>query len=112
MRIHIIGELSEGAVATALLETSVGTMLVMAEVVLDGRCLALRALHMQGDDVGINDVGVVGLRRAMREVMEELDVDEMVIEGSRRTTGAGPGRTPRPLRFARNVSPAKRAVHD
>ena len=34
-----------------------------------------------------------------------VNVDEIVVEGSIRTTGSGPGRTPRPLRFARKVSP-------
>jgi hypothetical protein len=107
MRIEIIGELTEGAVATARIETAAGTMLVMAEVAMEGRCLVLQGLHMRGIDVGINELRVTGLRFAVREFMEALDVDEMVIEGSRRTTGAGPGRTPRRLRFARNVSAAK-----
>jgi hypothetical protein len=105
MVIDIIGEQSEGAVATATIETAVGTIMVMAEVALEGRCLTLRGVHVQGEDVGVNELRVVGLRRLIQEVMEDLDVDEIVIEGSVRTTGAGPGRTPRPLRFARKVSP-------
>jgi hypothetical protein len=107
MAIDIIGEQSEAAVATARIETTVGTIVVMAEVTMEGRCLMLRGLHVHGIDVGVNELRVAGLRRVVREFMEDLNVDEMVIEGSVRTTGAGPGRTPRPLRFARNVSPAK-----
>jgi hypothetical protein len=105
--IDIIGDQSEGNVATARIETAVGTIVVMAEVAMEGRCLILRGLHIHGVEVGVNELRVAGLRRIVREFMEDLDVDEMVIEGSVRTTGAGPGRTPRSLRFARDVSPAK-----
>jgi hypothetical protein len=80
--------------------------MVMAEVMLEGRCLVLRGLHVHGVDVGVNELRVAGLRRMVREVMEDLDVDAIVIEGSVRTTGADPGRTPRLLRFARKVSSA------
>jgi len=107
MIIDIIGEQSEGAVATARVETAAGTIMVMAEVALEGRCLTLRGLHVHGIDVGANELRVAGLRRMVQEIMEDLNVDEIVIEGSVRTTGAGPGRTPRRLRFARKVSPAK-----
>jgi hypothetical protein len=107
MIIDIIGEQSEGSVATARIETAAGTLMVMAEVALDGRCLTLRGLHVHGTDVGANDLRVVGLRRMVREVMEDLNVDEIIIEGSVRTTGADPGRTPRRLRFGRKVPPAK-----
>jgi hypothetical protein len=112
MVIDIIGEQSEGTVATARIETADGTIMVMAEVAIEGRCLMLRGLHVHDIDVGVNELRVAGLRRIVREFMEDLNVDEMVIEGFVRTAGAGPGRTPRPLRFARDVSPAKRTVHD
>jgi hypothetical protein len=86
--------------------------MVMAEVALEGRCLTLRGLHVHGLDIGANELRVAGLRRVIREVMEDLNVDEMVIEGSVRTTGASPGRAPRELRFARKVSPKMRSGHD
>jgi hypothetical protein len=112
MPIEIVRELSDHAIATARIETSVGILVVMAEVLVDGRRLILHGLHLHGENVGANELGVGGLRRVVREVMEELNVDEIVIGGSVRTTGAGPGRAPRELRFARNVLPAKRAAHD
>src|ERR1700674_834209 len=105
MAIVIIGELSEQAIVTARIETSLGTVMVMAEVLPEARSLTLRGLHIYGEDVGAHDLRVAGLRRMVQEVMEELNVDEIVVEGSIRTTGSGPGRTPRPLRFARKVSP-------
>jgi len=104
MIIDIIGEQSDGDVATARIETAAGTIIVMAEVALVGRCLTLRGLHVHGIDVRANELRVAGMRRLVQEVMEDLDVNEIVIEGSVRTTGAGPGRTPRRLRFARKVS--------
>src|ERR1700722_17842257 len=112
MPIEIVRELSERATANARIETSVGVLMVMAEVLLEGRCLVLRGLHVHGEDVRANEVGIAGLRRIVREVMEELDVDEIIIGGSSRTTGSSPGRAPRQLRFAREVSPEKRSGHD
>jgi hypothetical protein len=112
MPIEIVRELSERAIATAKVETSVGVLMVMAEVLLDGRQLVLRGLHIHGETVGVNELGIAGLRRVVRELMEELDVDEIVIRGSVRTTGSSPGRAPREFRFARKVHPAKQATHD
>jgi hypothetical protein len=109
MPVDIITDESEGAIATARITTSVGTIMAMAEVMLEERRLALRGLHVHGEDVGVNELGVSGLRRIVVQVMEDLDVDEIVIEGAVRVTGAGPGRTPRRLRFARKVPPEKRA---
>jgi hypothetical protein len=112
MPIEIVRELSERAIATAKVETSIGVLMIMAEVLLDGRRLILHGLHLHGESVGVNELGIVGLRRMVHEVMEELDVDEIVIRGSVRTTGSGPGRAPRELRFARKIPPEKRTAHD
>jgi hypothetical protein len=107
MVVNLIGEQSEGSIATAAIKTAAGTIMVMADVALEGRCLILRRLHIYGVDVRANDMRAAGLRRIVEEIVEELDVDEIIVEGSVRTTGAGPGRTPRRLRFARKVSPGK-----
>jgi hypothetical protein len=107
--IDIIADDSEGAIVTARITTSAGTIMAMAEVALEGRCPTLRGLHVRGEDVGANELGVSGLRRIVTQVLEELDVDEIVIEGAVLVTGAGPGRTPRRLWFAPKVPPEKRA---
>ena len=101
--IEIIREQSDENIVVARIATAVGTILVMAEVELKGRSLILSGVHIQGDDVKANDVGVPALRRMIQEAMEELGVDEIVIIGAVRTTGANPGRAPRPLRFTRKV---------
>src|SRR5580704_5549820 len=112
MPVDIITDESEGAIATARTATSVGTIMAMAEVMLEERRLALRGLHVHGEDVGVNELGVSGLRRMVAKVMEDLDVDEIVIEGAVRVTGAGPGRTPRRLQFTRKIPAENRAGQD
>ena len=58
MPIDIIADESEGAIATARITTSIGTIMAMAEVMLEGRRLTLRGLHVHGEDVGMNELGV------------------------------------------------------
>jgi hypothetical protein len=94
-------------VVLARIATAIGTLVVMAEVELADRALILRGLHIQGEDVGVNELGVLGVRHMVRDAMEELDVDEIIVEGAARTTGANPGRRPGRLRFTRKVSPEK-----
>jgi hypothetical protein len=106
--IEIIREQSDENIIVARVTTTAGTILVMAEVELAGRSLILSGVHVQGDDVKANEIGVPGLRRIIQEAMEELGVDEIVIVGAVRTTGANPGRSPRPLRFTRNIPPPGR----
>jgi hypothetical protein len=103
MIIQIIEQQSN--VAVARITTDLGVPLVLAELELIERVLLLHGLHIQGGNVRINELGVVGIRRIMRDAMENLDVDEIIIEGAARTTGANPGRRPRRLRFTRPVSP-------
>jgi hypothetical protein len=103
MAIEIIREQSDENIVVARVATTVGTILVMAEVELADRSLILSGVHVQGDDVKANEIGISGLRRIIQEAMEELGVDEIVIVGAVRTTGASPGRAPRPLRFTRKI---------
>jgi hypothetical protein len=91
-------------VVLARVESQVGTLLVLAQVEFAGRILILRELHVEGEDVEVNQLKASGIRHIVRDVMEILDVDELIIEGAIRTSGAGPGRRPRRLRFTRAVS--------
>lgn len=70
---------------------------VLAGVVLDGRVLTLIDLHIQGS--GINSLGVGGLKALVSWAKVYFDVDELRIVGATRTSGARPGRRPRPLAF-------------
>jgi hypothetical protein len=78
-----------------------GAILAMAEVELAGRVLVARRLHIHGEGLTANEAGPANLRVLARRLLEELDLDELVIEGAHRTTGAGPGRRPRRLRLTR-----------
>jgi hypothetical protein len=94
----------EADVVLARVESSVGALLVLAQVEFAGRILMLRGLHVEGENVEVNQLKITGIRQLVRDVMEILDVDELIIEGAIRTSGSGPGRRPRGLRFSRPVS--------
>lgn len=66
---------------------------------VEGRWACLRRMDIQGS--GANSLGLAALHELAQLVMELLDVDELRIEGSTRTSGAGPGRKPAPLVFRR-----------
>jgi hypothetical protein len=110
MKIIITEE--DGVIGGAMIVSGAGILLVLAEIELVGRCLALRKLHVHGVDINRNSLGTAGIRHIVQEAMEELGVDEITIEGAHRTSGAGPGRAPRALRFARKISPEERADDD
>jgi hypothetical protein len=61
--IEIIRDQSDENIIVARVATTVGTILVMAEVELAGRSLILSGMHIQGDDVRVNEVGVAGAPR-------------------------------------------------
>ncbi len=70
---------------------------VLADVELIGRTAVLRRLHIQGS--GRNTLGLGTLRKLAEWAKVQLDVDQLRIEGATRTSGAAPGRVPRPLVF-------------
>jgi citrate lyase beta subunit len=105
IRIEIVGDATDHPIVTATIETPQGTILVMGAAAAIGRALVLTKLHIHGEDVRRNMFGYRRLRWLAQAVMEVMDVDELRIEGEVRTTGAGPGHRPRPLRFARAVRP-------
>lgn len=74
---------------------------IMATVFFESRKIRLMNAHMQGAQP--NSVGLANLKIAARVFLERMDFDEIIIEGALRTTGANPGRTPKPLRFTRAV---------
>lgn len=76
-----------------------------ANFVIVGRRIELAKLHLHG--AGPNTLGPQVLREAAQALMRSLDVDELVIEGGTRATGAATGRagsrprTPRRPHFVR-----------
>jgi hypothetical protein len=74
---------------------------------VNGRRIELSQLHLHGG--GANILGPRALRDAMQALMVWFDVDEIVIDGGSRVTGAATGpagtgpRTPKRLHFKRDL---------
>jgi hypothetical protein len=94
---------TDDPVVTATIRTPLGDLEVMAEPKVIGRRLLLEGLHMHGLDGGPGGFGWAGLRALAQAVMEKMDVDEIVIRGALRTSGARPARKPGEQRFARKA---------
>ena len=101
--IVLVWELTAGSVITARISCPAGQFLIMGEMLRFDRELRLGAVHIQSETVGPNVLGWARLRQIARAVAEKVGVDVILIEGAARTTGAAPGRIPRPLRFTRTV---------
>lgn len=95
---------TDDPVVTVEFQTPAGMIKFMAEADERGSTLCLRKAHIEGP--GANEVGVSNLRVLAAYVMEGMGYDEIEVEGASRTTGANPGRTPRPLRFTCRPRPA------
>ena len=99
---------SEDPVVIVSIEIPEGYLEVMAEIEIDyeRRVIIARGLHLHGVDFDANGLGSIRLRQIARAMLEDLDYDECRIEGAIRTTGANPGRRPKPVRFTRKPSPS------
>lgn len=97
-------ELSEDDLVALIVTTPSGeTVQLYAEVELTGRTIILRQFAIYGVSVGAREFGAPALRSMARAGMEAFDVDCIRIEEARRTSGASPGRTLRPIEFRRRV---------
>ncbi|HEX4767602.1 MAG TPA: hypothetical protein VH414_15150 [Lichenihabitans sp.] len=81
------------------IETNRGTIEIISEVRIAERRLAMVNAHIDGP--GRGTVGRDGLNAIARTFMEVLDVDEIIIFGSVRSTGRNSGRRPKPIRIRR-----------
>jgi hypothetical protein len=77
--------------------TPIGLVRLMANVSINNRVLRLDRAHVEGLKPGA--IGRAGLNAIGRKLMELADVDEIVVQGSTRTTGRNEGKVPRPIRF-------------
>jgi hypothetical protein len=72
------------------IDTPAGELRVMAVVEEAARIMTLKGVHMHGERAGAkNGVGPANLKLLAQIVMEGLDLDELIVEGALRTTGAG-----------------------
>lgn len=94
--------MTDHPIVTARITTPAGEMTVMAELEEAGRCLILRNFHIHCENVGPRQFGYTLLRGLVSGVMDTLEkYDEIIVLGAVRTSGAGEGHRPRPVRFTR-----------
>jgi hypothetical protein len=88
-----------GGTDTVLVTLTNGAQVVqvLTDVEFVGRTAVLRRLHILGG--GRNTLGPGVLRELINWAKVELDVEQLRVEGATRTSGAGPGRVPRPVVF-------------
>lgn len=89
----------EGQTMIVIVGTPAGAIEILGSIRSLGRVLHVERAHVQGLRPGA--LGRAGLNAIGRKMLEEADVDQVIIEGSARTTGKGRGRVPRPIRFPR-----------
>jgi hypothetical protein len=83
-----------------------GQIAFMADGKVEGNTVRFTGAHAEGvGGIGKNSVGCSNLRVVAEAFMERIGCDELIIEGATRQSGAGPGRTPSPLRFTLRPPP-------
>jgi hypothetical protein len=108
---EIRAEWTDHPVVTIEIATPVGLVMVMDEVTEVDRTLRLQGTHVQSG-VAPNEIGPHNFRLIVDVAMERMDYDEIIVEGAVRTTGAHPGRRPRPIWFTRRSDAATGANTD
>src|SRR3954447_26688621 len=88
----LLDDQTSGPVLTVEIAVPASRLLAMAEPLVVGPTLILRGFHMHGEGLGPHDIGLANLRVLAAVVLERMDLDELVVEGAARTTGANPGR--------------------
>lgn len=92
---------TDDPIVTIVVHAPGATLQIIAEIILDRsiRSMTLSGTHIHGATANL--VGGANLRTVAQAVMRGMHLDEIVVEGGIRTTGANPGRRPRPFRFTR-----------
>jgi hypothetical protein len=72
-----------------------GSIEVIAEMTHDGEALTLTGLHADGSGPG--SLGLSEIRAFAQQFGRQMGVKVVRIYGGKRTTGAFPGKTPRPV---------------
>ncbi|HVA50374.1 MAG TPA: hypothetical protein VNH11_28730 [Pirellulales bacterium] len=80
-----------------IVASGASTVTAIAEMELTGDTLTLRGMHVDGAGRGSSSLGE--LREMVRELGRQQGAKEVVILGGMRTTGANPGKLPRPIKI-------------
>lgn len=89
----------DGDVVQVTISTPAGIVTVLGIVRIEDRTLYIDNAHVDGPGRGM--LGRSGLNAIGAELLAEADVDEIVLQGSARTTGSHPGRKPKLIRYPR-----------
>jgi hypothetical protein len=95
---------TEGSICIVRIDTPAGAIELIGEVIKVGRVLHVNGAHAQGLTPG--RLGRAGLNAIGRKLLEEDDVEEIIIQGGARTTGARPNRIPPAYRFPHRKGPS------
>jgi hypothetical protein len=90
-------EAADHPVMIVTITVPIGVIEMIGSVTRRGRVLHLDRVHVQGLSPGA--LRRAGLNAIGRKLLEEADVNEIIIQGSARTTGRNKGKLPRPIRF-------------
>ena len=90
-------EVVDGPVALVRIRAPAGILHLIGIISLVGRVLVIDKAHIEGP--GRGSIGRVGLNAIAVKMMVEADVDEIVVQGSTRTTGRNRGRPPWLFRY-------------
>ena len=106
IRIRLDDGATDFPVVGVEIETPMGVIRIIGEVVEVGRRIVVEEAHIEsetpaGASFDPAGVGVRNLIAIARAFLEEVDADEIIIKGGARTTGRGKGRRPKPFRYAR-----------
>jgi hypothetical protein len=74
-----------------------GPITVITEMTKKGDQLLLKGTHIDGGGKGSSSLSE--LKELARDFGRQQGVKEILVEGGRRTTGANPGKVPRPIRI-------------
>ena len=100
IQFDLVADITDHPVVAVRVMTPLGEMMIMAELSEVGSTLKMVGTHMHSN-AKPNTFGHRVLMQVADVAMERMGYDEIVVEGAARTTGANPGRRPRPLRFTR-----------
>ena len=106
IRIALDPDATDFPVVGVEIETPMGILRIIGEVVETGRRIVVEEAHIESatpagasfDPAGLGLRNLIAIARAF---LEEVDADEIIVRGGVRTTGRGKGRRPQPFRYAR-----------
>jgi len=88
---------ADGEIVELAATTAMGEITVITGMTKEGDTLILKGMHIDGPGAG--SVGFRELRSLATELGKQQGAKQVTIFGGTRTTGANPGRVPRPITF-------------